>query len=73
MAIALSLVLIHVFELIPMLEPIRTPPKNFASARPILDFLQMYVDHFFCAHTIGDIQDDWMWVVVAPFVLGIEH
>ena len=45
-AIVLSLVLIHV-ELMPTLEPIRSPQKNLASARPILDFLQVCVVHFF--------------------------
>ena len=44
-AIVLALVLIHV-ELMPTLEPIKSPQKNLASTRPILDFLQVCVVHF---------------------------
>ena len=37
-AISFSTVLIHL-ALIPTCEPIKSPQKNLASARPILDFL----------------------------------
>ena len=40
--ISFSIVLIH-FALIPTFEPIRRPQKNLARARPILDFLDVWI------------------------------
>ena len=44
-AILFSKVLIHV-ALIPTLEPIKSPQKNLARARPMIDFLQVCVVQF---------------------------
>ena len=43
-AISFSIVLIH-FALKPTFEPIRRPQKNLARARPILDFLDVWIVH----------------------------
>jgi hypothetical protein len=45
-AITLSFVLIHE-ELMPTFEPIMSPQNNLERARPIIDFMQVCVVHFF--------------------------
>jgi len=45
-AILFDSVLIHL-ALMPTSEPIRRPQKNLAKARPIIDFLQVCIVHFF--------------------------
>ena len=61
-AILFSSVVIHL-ALIPTSNPIKRLQKNLANARPIRDFLQVCVIHFFCAYIVCDAEHQWMRII----------
>jgi len=70
-AIVLALVLIHV-ELMPTLNQLKVRKRIL---RVLDQFLTFYkcASSIFCAHIVCDTQDNWMWIVISAFVLGIEN